>query len=235
MRGAARFRIADSRCYTALRGAVALFTLGCGLVLLHDNHAGGGCALIASVWLWHLLGLLNPRGFTLEARLAGVDAVSARSRNAAAARPPELACALHDTLTDAIKAPPGEIKAPPGEPLRWSIERREGGQSAAVLVRSRGLFRSVLWLELAFAPGPTPLSPRAYRGFPGVRAGPLPLLIFADAMEDSQWRGLRRTLRVYAGGYAGDYAGDAASRAPYCDAVAAGSSTVSRAWGSRSG
>ena len=220
MRGAARFRIADSRCYTALRGAVALFTLGCGFVLLHDHHAGGCCALVASVWLWHLLGLLNPRGFTLEARLAGADAVSARSRNAAAARPPELACALHDTLTDAIKAPPGE-------PLRWSIERREGGQSAAVLVRSRGLFRSVLWLELAFAPGPTPFSPRAYRGFPGVRARPSPLLIFADAMEDSQWRGLRRILRVYAG--------DAASRAPYSDAVAAGSSTVSRAWGSRSG
>lgn len=224
MRGAARFRIADSRCYTALRGAVALFTLGCGLVLLHDNHAGGCCALVASVWLWHLLGLLNPRGVTLEARLAGADAVSARSRNAAAPRPPELACALHDTLTDAVKAPPGE-------PLRWSIERREGGQSAAVLVRSRGLFRSVLWLELAFAPAPRPLSPRAYRDFRGVRARPSPLLVFADAMEDSQWRGLRRTLRVYGG----DYAGDAARRAPYSDAVAAGSSTVSRAWGSRSG
>ena len=224
MRGAARFRIADSRRYTALRGAVALFTLGCGLVLLHDDHAGGCCALIASVWLWHLLGLLNPRGVTLEARLAGTAVVSARSRSAAAARPPELACALHDTLTDAIQAPPAES-------LRWSIERREGGQSAAVLVRSRGLFRSVLWLELAFAPAPTPLSPRAYRGFPGVRARPSPLLIFADAMEDSQWRGLRRTLRVYGG----DYAGDAASRAPYSDAVAAGSSTVSRAWGSRSG
>lgn len=192
MRGAARFRIADSRCYTALRGAVALFTLGCGLVLLRDNHAGGCCALMASVWLWHLLGLLNPRGFTLEARLAGVDAVSARSRHAAAARPPELAYALHDTLTDAVKALPGE-------PLRWSIERREGGQPAAVSVRSRGLFRSVLWLELAFAPGPAPLSPRAYRGLPGVRACPSPLLIFADAMEDSQWRGLRRTLRVYGG------------------------------------
>ena len=224
MRGAAHFRIADSRRYTALRSAVALFTLGCGLVLLHDNHAGGYCALMACVWLWYLLGLLNPRGVTLEARLAGADVVSARSRNAAAARPPELACALRDTLADVIEAPPGE-------PLRWSIERREGGQSAAVLVRSRGLFRSVLWLELAFAPGSAPLSPRAYRGFPGVRARPLPLLIFADAMEDSQWRGLRRTLRVYAG----DYAGDAASRAAYPDAVAAGSSTVSRAWGSRSG
>ena len=223
MRTTARFRIADSRRYTALRGAVALFTLGCGLVLLRDNHAGGCCALMACVGLWHLLGRLNPRGVTLEARLAGADAV-ARSRNAAAARPPELACALHDTLTDAVKAPPGE-------PLRWSIERREGGQSAAVLVRSRGLFRSVLWLELAFAPGSTPLAPRADRGFPGTRARPLPLLIFADAMEDSQWRGLRRTLRVYGG----DYAGDAASRAPYADAVAAGSSTVSRAWGSRSG
>ena len=194
MRATARFRIADSRRYTALRGAVALFTLGCGLVLLRDNHAGGCCALMASVWLWHLLGLLNPRGFTLEARLAGVDAVSARSRHAAAARPPELAYARHDTLTDAVKALPGE-------PLRWSIERREGGQPAAVSVRSRGLFRSVLWLELAFAPAPglRPLSPRAYRGFPGVRACPSPLLIFADAMEDSQWRGLRRTLRVYGG------------------------------------
>ena len=224
MRGAARFRIADSRRYTALRGAMALFTLACGLVLLHDDHAGGCCALIACVWLWHLLGLLNPRGFTLEARRVGTAVVSARSRNAAAARPPELACALHDTLTDAIQASPGG-------PLRWSIERREGGQSAAVLVRSRGLFRSVLWLELTFAPGSAPLSPRAYRGFPGVRARPSPLLIFADAMEDSQWRALRRTLRVYAG----DYAGDAASRAPYSDAVAAGSSTVSRAWGSRSG
>lgn len=220
MRGAARFRIADSRCYTALRGAVALFTLGCGLVLLHDHHAGGYCALMACVWLWHLLGLLNPRGVTLEARLAGADAVSARSRNAAAAPPPELACALTDA-----------VKAPPGEPLRWSIERREGGQSAAVSVRSRGLFRGVLWLELAFAPGPRPLAPRAYGGFPGVRARPLPLLIFADAMEDSQWRGLRRTLRVYGG----DYAGDAARRAACSDAVAAGSSTVSRAWGSRSG
>lgn len=224
MRTTAHFRIADSRRYTALRGAVALFTLGCGLVLLRDHHAGGCCALMASAWLWHLLGLLNPRGVTLEARLAGPAAVSARSRNAAAARPPELAPALHDTLTDAVQAPPAE-------PLRWSIERREGGQSAAVSVRSRGLFRSVLWLELAFAPGPRPLSPRAYRGLPGVRARPSPLLIFADAMEDSQWRGLRRILRVYAG----EYAGDAASRAPYADAAAAGSSTVSRAWGSRSG
>ena len=221
MRGAARFRIADSRRDTALRGAVALFTLGCGLVLLRDNHAGGCCALIACAWLWRLLGLLNPRGFTLEARLAGAAVARARSRNAAAARQPELAGAVHDTLTDAVKAPPGE-------PLRWSIERREGGRSAAVSVRSRGLFRSVLWLELTFAPGP---APRACRGFSGVRARCWPLLIFVDAMEDSQWRGLRRTLRVYAG----DYAGDAPGQAPYPDAAAAGSSTVSRAWGSRSG
>lgn len=150
MRGPARFRIAESRRYSALRGALPLPVGGCGLALLCDNYAGGGFALIASLWLWHLLGRLNPRGFTLEACPSS--------------------------------APDGRAGGPP----RWWIGDGGRGQPAPVQLRRRGLFRSVLWLEVesegGFAPGLGRVSP---------------LLIFADAMDDSDWRGLRRTLRVY--------------------------------------
>lgn len=160
MRGPARFRIAESRRYSALRGALSLLVGGCGLALLYDNHAGGGFALIASLWLWHLLGRLNPRGFTLEA------------------------------------CPSSAPGARAGGPLRWWIGdgwTEDGwtgdggrGQPAPVQLRRRGLFRSVLWLEV-----------ESEGGFPRGLGRVSPLLIFADAMDDGDWRGLRRTLRVY--------------------------------------